>query len=78
MKVIGKKDYQFQAENGTTYTGMTFHCTEPLEGGEGEIGFKVSLSDAKYAQLGYVPAIGDEVTVLYNRYGKADAFIKQK
>ena len=78
MKFIGKKAYSFADKDGRQVEGVSFHFIEPLEKGEGMGGVKHNMSPEKAAALAYTPAIGDEVTVLYNRYGKADAFIKQK
>lgn len=72
-KIIGIIRTKFQAKDtGTTVEGQTIHVTESIasERGVGEAADHFFLSKAKLAALGFTPAVGQEVEVFYNRYGK--------
>lgn len=72
MKIIGVKNTSFTGSDGTQVEGMTFYATEAIDAkwGRGEQAERFFLSKAKLAALGFTPAVGQEVEMFYNRYGK--------
>lgn len=72
MKIIGTMQTSFKGSDGTTVTGTTLYVTEPIdpEKGKGERADKLFLSAKKLADLDFVPAPNQEITVFYNRFGK--------
>ena len=70
MKIIGIRPSEFKGDDGSTVTGKNIYLTYPLEKGEGMGAERVYLSTSKLNSLGYVPTVGDEVRLEYNRWGK--------
>ena len=73
MKLIGKKTYDVQ-NNGASYHGITCHCVEPATPpAVGQLCVTFSVGDTK---PGYPVVqslqVGDEITPVYNRFGKVD------
>lgn len=74
MKVIGIRKVEFDAQDGKHVSGVTLYCSYPItKNGEGVGVDKLFLSDAKLGYCGYVPELGDEINVQYNRYGNVDS-----
>lgn len=72
MKVVGIKSSSFEGSDGKEVRGTNFYFTYPLAGkGDGEGTDRVYLTEKRLSELDFSPAIGDEVEVEYNRYGKA-------
>lgn len=72
-KVIGyqNKDYSFQDPNTGAQisgTGTNLFCVQDRKGVVGVSCFSVFVSSQKLDL--YDPAVGDEVEILYNRFGK--------
>lgn len=72
-KVIGyqNKDYSFTDEKTgslVTGTGTTLFLVHERKGVEGVASFSAFVSSAKLDL--YDPAVGDEIEILYNRFGK--------
>lgn len=72
-KVIGyqNKDYSFTDEKTgslVTGTGTTLFLVQERKGVEGVACFSAFVSSAKLDL--YDPAVGDEIEILYNRFGK--------
>ena len=72
MTVIGFRPSSFKGEQGDTISGMNIYLTYPLDKGTGQGTERVYLTGAKLNKAGYIPAVGDEVRIEYNRYGKPD------
>ena len=70
MKIIGIRPSEFKGDDGQTVTGKNIYLTYPLEKGEGIGAERVYLTTSKLNSLGYVPTVGDEVRLEYNRWGK--------
>lgn len=70
MKVIGFRESQFKGSDGVTIKGMNIFVTYPSEKGEGEECERWFLTKARLSEIGYKPAVGDEVKPEYNRFGK--------
>ena len=80
MKLIGFKRSNFRTAEGTLVTGYNLYLTYPASGEDaaGAICDRIYMTDDKLSKCGYVPHVGDEVTVTYNRFGKAAAIIPDK
>lgn len=78
MKVIGFKRNDFTTKEGATVTGLNLYLAHPVTGSDadGMVAERVYMSDAKPARCGYKPKVADEVSVLYNRYGKPESISK--
>lgn len=70
MKVIGFRKSEFTGNDGETVKGMNIFVTYPSEKGEGEECERFYLTEKRLAEIGYKPALGDEIKPEYNRYGK--------
>lgn len=70
MTIIGFRPSSFKGEQGDNVSGMNIYLTYPLEKGTGQGSERVFLTDAKLNKVGYIPAVGDDVRIEYNRYGK--------
>ena len=78
MKLIGFKRNDFNTKEGVPITGYNLYLTYPVTGpeAEGMVAERIYVSDGKLAKCGYKPRVGDEVAVVYNRYGKPEAITK--
>lgn len=77
--IIGVNSMSFKGRDGNLVEGMNLYATTPLDpakGGSGCSAEKFFLSQARLAELDFVPRVGDEVEVLYNRFGKIAAVRK--
>ncbi len=70
MKVIGFRKSSFKGKAGTDVSGVNLYLTEPNTNGEGLACDRIFVLDKYLNACGYVPKLGDEVRVEYNRYGK--------
>lgn len=73
--IIGIRPSSFTGNDGQVVTGKNIYLTEPLEQGEGLSADRVFVTDAKINKWTYKPKVGDQVTVLYNRFGKCDSIV---
>ncbi len=79
MKIIGIRPAGFTAKDSGEYiTGQNIFVTEPLSKGTGCSSERLFISDARLNQCGYIPSVGDEVEIGYNRYGKVASIRKVK
>ena len=71
-RIVGIAKSSFTAGDGKQVTGTTIYVVEPLDPkkGQGERADHYFLSAAKLGDLGFTPMVGQEVTILFNRYGK--------
>lgn len=72
--IIGIRPSSFTGEGGEKVSGKNFYFTSPLKNGEGLGADRVFLLDSRIEKLDYVPSVGDEVEVIYNRFGKCSGF----
>lgn len=72
-QIVGVIKTSFRPKDSETpIEGITVHTTDPIPPGKGK-GVSTDrffLSDRKMEQLPFTPAIGMEVEVLFNRWGK--------
>lgn len=72
MQLVGYKQSSFAAQDtGEVISGYNFFLTELRENVTGLSVERVFLSERKLS--GYQPHLGDEITLVYNRYGKVDS-----
>lgn len=70
MKVIGFRKSSFKGDDGSQVSGVNLYLTEKCEKGEGLSCERVYITDQRLNDCGYVPKLGDEVALEYNRWGK--------
>lgn len=68
MLIMGKKAIKFTSKEGNEISGVRFYYTYDLADVDGVATDSVFVSDAKLDGLDV--KVGDEVEVLFNRYGK--------
>ena len=73
--VVGFRSVEFEDEKThKVIKGTSFYYTMKADGVV--MAGKMFLSDVKLAGLDYVPAVGDECLVYYDRFGKPGQFVK--
>lgn len=75
-KIVGIRPSSFKGTDGTEISGKNIYLTEPLDKGEGLATDRVFITDKKLAEWPYKPAVGDEVNLSYNRFGKCSGMTK--
>jgi hypothetical protein len=77
MKVIGIKVSNFKTADGTTVEGFNIYMTYPLsgEGVAGEGCERIYITKSKIEKCDYMPQVGDDVEVSYNRFGKVSMLL---
>lgn len=70
MTIVGYRDMSFKGNDGSDVTGRQFFFVMNDPQVQGQVAGKFFLSSAALGNIGYIPTIGDEVEVYYNRYGK--------
>ena len=60
----------FKGDDGSQVSGVNLYLTEKCEKGEGQSCERVYITDQRLTACGYVPKLGDEVALEYNRWGK--------
>ena len=71
-KIIGFEHKSFTTKEGDTIEGTSIYITDkiPPQRGEGCTADRIFLSKNKLNDLSFVPAVGMDIEVLYNKYGK--------
>lgn len=73
MRVIGLRQVDFKATDGSKIQGLSIYVTFPIEkDGTGDASDKLFLSASKVVMMEKIPQVGDEINVTYNRWGKVD------
>jgi hypothetical protein len=74
-KIIGIITTSFKGKEGNTIEGKTIHITDPIapKRGEGVSSDKFFLTTAKLKGLDFTPAVGQEIKIYFNRFGKPDS-----
>lgn len=73
-KVVGFEAKTFSFEDGKTVSGFYLYTTEERKGVTGTACERTFVSDGKLN--GYVPELGDEIIINYNRFGKPQSVVK--
>lgn len=72
MLLVGYKNHSFKGKDGALVSGTTLYLMEEERPDvKGNAVARVFLTDKKLGD--YVPTICDDVTLVYNRYGKVSA-----
>lgn len=71
LKVIGYQRSQFKAKDNSDISGYFIFLSEEKPTVVGIETFRIFVSDRKLGS--YLPNLGDDLRVLYNRYGKVDS-----
>lgn len=77
MKIIGIRPSSFTGTDGKRVSGQNIYLIYPLENGEGHGAERVFVTVEKLSLWPYRPAVGDEVEVVYNRYGKCSEIVQR-
>lgn len=74
MKLIGIQRVDYTNKNGYHILGYKLHTSVPAKSDDaiGEITEAVFVSDQAYGMCDHL-AVGDEIAVAYNKYGKVTA-----
>lgn len=71
MKVIGFRNVDFTGQDGRPVRGMSLYLSQPIsKNGCGEAAEKVFIPERFLNSTVAVPALGDEVEPVYNKFGK--------
>lgn len=70
MKVLGVRYIDFKDEKGKPIQGMNVYVAYPEDNVEGLMTDKIFLSIVKFESLCDVIKPGDELEVVYNRFGR--------
>lgn len=71
MKVIGFSERSFTAKDtGALIEGMNIFVTFENKYTTGSACDRFFISSKRLSQCGYDPTLGDEIELVYNRYGK--------
>lgn len=77
VTIIGIRHVDFKDQvDGKQVTGFTFYFTqvENSQSLEGLSCGKAFISQVFFDRMSYVPSVGTECFVIYNKYGKVSAF----
>lgn len=71
VKIVGVRKVNFtDKQTGNTVSGVTYFFTFKQDGVDGVAADKVFIHQDRLVDLSYLPSPGDEVILLWNRYGK--------
>ena len=71
MKIVGVKKVDFKAKDGEQVSGYKVHCTFEDKGTDGVACESIFVSEKK--ANGWVPRVGQNFELSYNKYGKIDS-----
>lgn len=74
MKLIGIQRVDYTNKNGYHVMGYKLHTSSPAKSNDslGELTEAVFVSDSVFATCDHL-AVGDEISIAYNKYGKVTA-----
>lgn len=75
IKIIGIKDTSFTSQDGKQINGVNYFFTMRDEKVQGLMAGKLFISSDKLESFSLQPELGQEVQVVYNRFGKPDDFV---
>ena len=79
MKVIGYFNSQFKTNEGTVISGVNLIYGNQIKAERGEGLYPdrpLFLTHRKLEQLDYIPVIGDDIDIVFNREGKVQKIIR--
>lgn len=77
IMIVGYRDVDFTDDSQRRVMGRTYYFTQ--EGGTGVVGVtagKAFINDRAMKDSDFLPVVGDECLVYFNRYGKVAGFSK--
>lgn len=75
IKIVGVRDASFTGNDGKQINGTSYFYTMEDEKTEGLMAGKLFISSDNLAGCTVQPQVGQEVQVVYNRFGKAEDFL---
>ena len=85
MTVIGIRKTSFEGRDretgkktGEKIEGFNIYITQPISNnvGTGVSADRIFLTEKRRDEISYYPEVGDEIHIMYNRYGKVDSIEK--
>ena len=77
IKIVGYRSVEFEDERThKEIKGTSFYYTMQSDGVVGSMAGKMLLSAAKLSSMDYIPSVGEECLVYYDRFGKPGQFVK--
>lgn len=73
-QLVGFEAKKFKFDDGNQVEGFYLYTVEEKKGVTGTATDRVFVSTSKLD--GYVPVLGDEITINYNRWGKPQSVFK--
>lgn len=70
VKILGMRWVDMDVDNGRKVLGWTLYISFPADNVQGVQTGKCFVSDVRWNNLTYQPAVGDDVLLVYNRTGK--------
>lgn len=74
-ELVGFEAKTFKFDDGNTVSGFFLHTQEKRNGVTGVAVERTFVSEKKLD--GYVPVLGDDIVINYNRYGKAQSVVRK-
>lgn len=75
IKIIGIKDTSFTSQEGKQIDGVNYFYTMRDEKVQGLMAGKLFITSDNLPTFSIQPELGQEVQVVYNRFGKPDDFL---
>lgn len=73
MKVVGMKELDFKTKDGQQISGVKLFLEYQEEKTTGVCTDSAFISERRMEESNYIPAVGDDIELMYNRYGKIQA-----
>lgn len=74
MKIVGIRNVDFTAQDGNRIVGVSLYCSYGItKNGAGCAVDKIFVSENKLREVMYLPEVGDDIVVNYNRFGKVES-----
>lgn len=74
--LVGMKDVDFKGQDGSQVKGWNLFFTYSDKYITGVGVDKIFVSDKKFSEVSFMPEIGKECRLLYNKYGKVADIVK--
>lgn len=75
IKIVGIRDTSFAGSDGKQINGVNYFYTMHDDKVEGVMAGKLFISSDNLAGFTVQPSVGQDVRVVYNRFGKAEDFL---
>lgn len=74
--LVGIRDLDFTGSDGNKVSGYNLYFTFEHQDCDGVCTDKIFVSKKKFGQLSFVPQVGSECQIMYNRFGKVADIVK--